>query len=344
MAIKDADNQAEYCLECIKKHLDTSLSNLDEIEQRLIYNPEPDKKVRKKVESIIRDLEAAEQHALDTQNTTTEERGVLGEINNSLRKTRKLLEMTKLGYREDGITPVGGLADIQLAKGLMDKHIGQVHKAIAEIGCGDCDKAEAQMGLVVMRKELKKELEEEGWLGQMYAPELQEMVEKREKFETDVIIPLKKELAQPVVTVKGETIQAKASYDPATDTTMIAIKDEDVEKVQVIAQTLPTHVQEVKVEEIEGAGVTVIEAKGVGEEGVTIITEVPTIEKQLQPRKTLVQRIIEQRAKECKVKEEPQVCLTIAANEIRDLKIQRGDTVIPSTAQLLDTLNEEMKK
>ena len=42
MAIKDADSHAEYCLECIRKHLDTSLANLDEIEQRLIYKPEPD--------------------------------------------------------------------------------------------------------------------------------------------------------------------------------------------------------------------------------------------------------------------------------------------------------------
>ena len=264
--------------------------------------------MRKKVESIIRDLEAAEQHALDTQNTTDEERDVLGDISNSLRKTRKLLEMTKLGYREKGITPVGGLADIQLAKGLMDKHISQIHNAIAEIGCGDCDIAEAQIGLVVMRKKLKKELE------------------------------------QPLVTVKGETIRAKASYDPETDTTTIAVQDEDVEKVQVIAQTLPTYAQEVKVEEIEGAGVTVIEAKGIGEESATIITEVPTVARQLRGRKTLVQQIIEQRAKECKTEEEPQVCLTKAANEIRDFKVKRGDPIIPSTAQLLDKLNVEMKK
>lgn len=158
LVIKDADNYAEYCLECIRKHLDTAFVNLGEIEQRLIYKPEPDKKVRLKVESIIADLEAAEQHALDNTQTTEPEKLVLGELTTALRQTRKLLEMTKLGYRSDQIKPVGGLADIQLAKKLIDGHREQCHVAIAEIGCGDCDTAEAQLSLIVMRKQLKKKL------------------------------------------------------------------------------------------------------------------------------------------------------------------------------------------
>ena len=159
MSVKDADSHAEYCLECMRKHLDCAFVNLGEIEQRLIYNPNPDIKVRKKVESIIADLEAAEQHSLDSVNTTAEEKAVLNQLTDSLRKTRKYLETTKLGYRDERIVPVGGLADIQLAKDLIDNHRTEIHHAIGEIGCGDCDTSEAQMGLIVIRKELKAVLE-----------------------------------------------------------------------------------------------------------------------------------------------------------------------------------------
>lgn len=239
--MKDASNHAEYCLECIRKHLDTAFINLGEIEQRLIYKPEPDKKVRLKIESIIADIEAAEQHALDNTQTTAEEKAVLGELTNAFRKTRKLLETTRLGYRDERILPIGGLTDIQLAKNLIDNHRSQVHFAIAEIGCGDCDSAEAQMGLVAMRKQLSKEV-------------------------------------QPI---------------------------ESIEEITVV--------------QITGRGLT-------------------------QPDQTLMQEKVIEAAEKCEKEPEPDACVVEEAQDIQKFKIKRGDVVIPTTVQLIERINKEMKK
>lgn len=307
MVIQDADSYAEYCLECMRKHLDTVFVNLGEIEQRLIYKPEPDTKVRKKVESIIADLEAAEQHALDNTQTTEKERQVLAELTNDLRKTRKLLEMTRLGYRDERIKPVGGLADIQLTKELVDRHLHNVHFAIAEIGCGDCETVDAQMGLVKMRSELKKELE------------------------------------KPKVEVKGEEIKAVAEYDPETHTTQIGITDIDVEKTTVITQTIPQHAEKVKVEELGDQGqITIIQAIGEGKETTTMIGETPTAGKELP--KTPVQEMVEKAAKNCKESEDTNVCVTKQALDIYEYKKERKHKPLPTTSEIIDQIQQEMEK
>lgn len=81
---------------------------------------------------------------------------------------------------------------------------------------------------------------------------------------------------QEVLTeVSGEDIRAKASYHPQTDTTSIAVTDEDPEKIQIIAQSIPMKAEKVIVEELPSGGVTTIKTEG-KEEVATVVSDLPT--------------------------------------------------------------------
>ncbi len=76
------------------------------------------------------------------------------------------------------------------------------------------------------------------------------------------------------IEVSGEDIQAKASYHPQSDTSSIAVVDEDPEKIQIIAQTIPSKIEKVLVEEIPSSGITIIKIEG-NEEVTTVISDLP---------------------------------------------------------------------
>ncbi|MHA2247393.1 MAG: hypothetical protein ACXADY_20770 [Candidatus Hodarchaeales archaeon] len=79
--------------------------------------------------------------------------------------------------------------------------------------------------------------------------------------------------------VSGEGVRAKASYDPQTDTSSIAVVDEDPDKIQIIAQSIPTKIDKVIVEELPSGGVTTIKTEG-KEEIATIVSDLPIYQKE----------------------------------------------------------------